>query len=72
MLDVLDATQELLDAQVDLVEAQRDEVVAQYTLLSAVGMLSARGLGLPVEIYDVDLDYEATRDRFYGTSIVGE
>ena len=72
VLDVLDATQELLDAQVDLVEAQRDEVVAQYTLLSAVGMLSARGLGLQVEIYDVDLDYEATRDRFYGTSIVGE
>ena len=72
VLDVLDAEQELLDARVDLIEAERDEVVAQYTLLSAVGMLSARGLGLPVQIYDVDLDYEATRDRLYGTSIVGE
>ena len=40
-LDVLNAQQELVNARVALVTAQRDRVVASYTLLSAVGRLSA-------------------------------
>jgi outer membrane protein/adhesin transport system outer membrane protein len=72
VLDVLDSEQDLLDAQVDLVEAQRDEVVASFRVLAAVGRLTARALELPVDLYDVDEAYEATRDRFWGTSIGGE
>ena len=68
-LDVLDAEQELLDARVALVTAQRDEVVAQYNLLSAIGGLSAQALGLPVDIYDPNMDYTRTSRRLFGTSI---
>ena len=69
VLDVLDAEQELLDARVSLVRASRDEIVAAFELLSAVGRLTARDLTLPVEYYDVDVDYDRTRDLWYGTSI---
>ncbi|NBC34839.1 MAG: TolC family outer membrane protein [Alphaproteobacteria bacterium] len=69
-LDVLDAEQELLDARVSLVTAQRDEVVAGYEVLAAMGLLTARELGLPVDYYDIDRDYEETRGRFWGTSII--
>lgn len=69
-LDVLDAEQELLDARVSLVTAQRDEVVAGYALLAAMGQLTAREMGLPVNYYDIDEDYEQTRGRFWGTSII--
>ena len=72
VLDVLDSEQDLLDAQVDLVESQRDEVVASYRVLAAVGQLTAAARGLPVDFYDVDQAYDETRDRFWGTSIVGE
>lgn len=68
-LDVLDAEQDLLDAQVDLVEAQRDLVVAHYQLLSAVGRLRARELGLDVEYHDVDAAYQRSRDAWWGTSV---
>ena len=68
-LDVLDAEQELLDARVALVIAQRNEVVAQYTLLAAIGGLTAEDLSLPVDIYDPDPDYTRTSGRLYGTSI---
>ena len=69
VLDVLDAEQELLDARVSLVRAQRDEVVAAYGLLSVVGRLTARQLGLPVTYYEFDADYEDTRGSIWGTSI---
>src|SRR5690606_38913251 len=69
VLDVLDTQQDLLDAQVSLVSAQRDEVVAAYQVLNAVGLLTARALGLPVQVYDPEPDYQATRGRWWGTSI---
>jgi outer membrane protein/adhesin transport system outer membrane protein len=71
VLDVLDAEQELLDARVSLVRAQRDEVVAAYSLLATVGRLTARSLELPVAYYDFDPDYDATRNKWWGTSIEG-
>lgn len=69
VLDVLDAEQEFLDAQVNLVSARRDEVVAAFQLLASVGQLTAADLQLPVEIYDVDADYDRTDGRFFGTGI---
>ncbi len=68
-LDVLDAEQELLNARVSLVQAQRNEVVAGFQILSAIGSLTAADLGLPVQLYDLDTDYERTRGRWWGTSI---
>lgn len=69
-LDVLDAEQELLDAQVALVRSQRVEFVAAYQLLSAVGTLTAQDLGLPVDLYDPEVNYKAVDHKWigYGTT----
>ena len=50
--DVLNAEQTLVNARQNLIVAQHDRVVASYSLLSAVGRLSAQVLSLPVSIYD--------------------
>jgi outer membrane protein len=65
-LDVLNAEQALVNARVALIVAQHDRVVASYSLLSAVGRLSARDLRLPVEIYDPSVHYHQVRDAWIG------
>lgn len=65
-LDVLDAEQELLDSQVSLVSAERDEYVAAYSLLSATGQLSARDLGLSVQLYDPTDNYDDVKHQLIG------
>ncbi len=73
VLDVLDAEQELLDSRVSHVRAQRDELVASYQVLSAVGRLTARDLGLGLTLYDPREHYKEVRDKLYGgTSQGGE
>jgi len=72
VLDVLDAEQELLDSQVSLVSAKRDEVVAAYTLLLAMGKLTAADLDLDVEFYDYDKHYRDVIDRVWGTDVSGK
>ncbi|MFM2044567.1 MAG: hypothetical protein RLY86_3143 [Pseudomonadota bacterium] len=69
VLDVLDAEQELLNARVDLARAQRDELVAAFSVLAATGQLTAAGLGLPVQGYDLEAHYNDTRDRLFGLSV---
>jgi outer membrane protein len=66
-LDVLNAQQELLAARSSLVSAQRDRVVASYNVLSSVGRLNARTLGLKVATYDPSLHYQQVRDKWLGT-----
>jgi len=68
-LDVLNAQQELVNARVALVTAQRDRVVASYTLLAAVGRLSARVLGLHVLVYDPVVHYHQVRDSWVGVRV---
>jgi outer membrane protein len=65
-LDVLNAQQELVNARVSLVTAQRDRVVASFTLLAAVGRLSAEIMGLKTEIYDPRVHYHQVRDKWIG------
>lgn len=72
VLDVLDAEQELRDAKVNLVRAERDEVVATFDLRAAVGDLTARKLALPVKFYDLNANYRAIRNKWFGTGIRGE
>ena len=71
VLDVLDAEQELLDSRVSYVRAQSDELLKSYELLSSVGRLTARELGLDVTFYDPREYYDAIRDKFIGTSLDG-
>lgn len=70
VLDVLDAEQAVLDSQSSLIESRRDEIVAAYTVLAQVGLLTANDLGLPGCVYDFGPDYERTRDRWFGNSVV--
>jgi outer membrane protein len=65
-LDVLNAQQALVNARVSLIVAQHDRVVASYSLVSAVGRLSAEMLGLPVSIYDPSTHYHQVRDAWFG------
>lgn len=65
-LDVLNAQQALVNARVSLIVAQHDRVVASYSLLSAVGRLSAQELKLPVSIYDPSTHYQQVRDSWIG------
>ena len=69
VLDVLDAEQELRDARVNLVRARRDRVVAAYRVRQAVGNLTARDLGLPVDLYDPAAYYNKVRDKIWGSGI---
>ena len=66
VLDILDAEQELLDARVALIFAERDEYVAGFRLLSAVGGLSADGIGVAVELYDPTRHYGQVRNKWFG------
>jgi len=67
--DVLIAEQALVNARQSLIVAQHDKVVASYSLLSAVGRLSAQTLGLPVPTYDPVVHYQQVRDSWVGLRI---
>ena len=61
-LDVLNAEQELLDARANAISAQADEVIGSYRVLSAMGLLTAEHLRLPVQIYDPEAYYNLVKD----------
>lgn len=65
-LDVLNAEQELLNSRVSLVRAQRNEAVAAYSLVAATGRLTAKDMGLGVELYDAEAYYNKVSDKFIG------
>ncbi|MGR3549534.1 TolC family outer membrane protein [Pseudooceanicola sp.] len=71
-LDVLNAEQELLDARANLISAQVDELSAGYTLLSAMGELTAQKLKLKVRIYDPAGYYNLVKDAPAGLSEQGK
>jgi len=71
VLDVLDAEQELLDSQVSLVISQRDEVVASFSVLSAIGRMTAADLRLSTAVYDAESDYRAVREKWFGLDAPG-
>lgn len=66
--DQLLAEQQLLEARVELVSARAEEVISGFGLMTAVGVLSAGFLQLPVPIFDPQQDYNATRWRVIGIS----
>lgn len=66
-LDVLNAQQELVSARSTLVTAQRDRVVASYSVLSAIGRLSAETLRLKTEVYDARRHYDQVKGLLWGT-----
>jgi len=53
-LDVLDAEQETLNARLTLINAERDFDASVFQLLSAIGVLDADGIDLPIATYNPD------------------
>jgi outer membrane protein/adhesin transport system outer membrane protein len=69
VLDSLTSEENLLQAEVNLVGAQHDALVDSFQLLSAVGRLNARDMGLAVTIYDPQVNQDRVRDKWFGTGI---
>jgi outer membrane protein len=65
-LDVLNAQADVITAQINVASSERDVVVASYAILSAVGNLSARKLGLPVQLHQPEEHYQAVKDKWMG------
>lgn len=65
-LDVLNAQQDLTAARSRQIMSQRDRVIASYTLLSAVGKLDVRTLGLNTPDYLPEVHYHQVRDAWHG------
>src|SRR5947199_9986182 len=65
-IDVLNWQQELTSARARLIGAQRDRVIASYTLLSAIGRLDVKTLGLNTPDYLPEVHYHQVRDAWHG------
>jgi outer membrane protein len=65
--DVLIQQQNLLSAQITLVQNVTSVVTASYGVISAIGRLTAKDLGLNVPLYDETAYYNAVRDRLWGS-----
>ncbi len=66
ILDVLNTQQDMVNAQVSLVNARVAERQASYSLLQAVGRLTAKGLHLPVDINDPNQHYDKVKYKLIG------
>lgn len=61
-LDVLNAENDLLDARTALLQAQASLQIANYALLSAMGLLTVDHLKLGIATYDPEAYYNAVRN----------
>lgn len=64
LLDVLNAIKVLVESQVNLIGAEQNYLAAAYELMAAVGELTAKSLGLKVDLYDPDIHYRETTNSF--------
>ena len=65
-VDVLNSQQDLILAKARLIGAQRERVIASYTLLSAIGKLDVKTLGLNTPDYLPEVHYHQVRDAWHG------
>jgi len=68
-IDLLDQLQELNVSKIAKARAEYDAVLASYQLQATVGQLTAKDLGLAVEVYDPVAHYDKTRHRWFGTGV---
>ncbi len=66
VLDVLNAQQELFAAETGLATAEHDRIVAAYRVLALTGRLTARSLGLNVDVYDPQRHYDENANAWFG------
>lgn len=65
ILDVLDAYQELLNSEVNDVKARRNYYVSAMNLLASMGKMTAKDLGLDVDLYDAAKYYDETKSKWF-------
>ncbi|WP_249780713.1 TolC family outer membrane protein [Bradyrhizobium sp. dw_78] len=65
-VDVLNSQADLISARARLIGALRDRVIASYTLLSAIGRLDVKTLGLNTPDYLPETHYHQVRDAWEG------
>lgn len=70
-LDVLNAEQELLDAKANVIAATTIRYLADYALLSQMGLLTAEHLQLNVQSYDPTAYYKAVENAPFAYSKQG-
>ncbi len=68
VLDVLNAYQELLNSKVEEVKARRDYYLSAMNVLLSMGRLTARDLGLEVELYNAKEKSKQTRNSQFHVS----
>ncbi len=71
-LDVLNSQAELTTARESLINAQTNKVIATFSLLSSMGRLTARDLGLPVEVKTAVQYNQAVEDVWQELRTVAE
>lgn len=64
MLDVLNAQAQLLQAKLDLINATQNYYTYLYQILSLQGKLTAKGLELPVEVFNPEANYQEVKGYF--------
>jgi outer membrane protein len=64
--DILQQQQIFVNARMSLATAQRDHVVASYSVMAAIGRLSAQNLNLPVTLYDPTVHFDQVKDKWIG------
>lgn len=64
--DVLQAQAAVISAQITLAGDEHDVVVASYAILSAMGRLTVKRLGLGVQEYQPKEHYDAVKDKWFG------
>lgn len=66
--DILYGEQSLVNARIVYVTAQHNQIVAAYSVLAAIGRLSAQTLGLNSPLYNPANHYDRVKDKWAGTS----
>ncbi len=72
IIELLNAQQEFVRAKVERTRIRHNLVVAAYTMIAAVGRLSAERLAVTPEIYDPKEHYYDVRNKRFGTSIIDD
>jgi len=65
--DILYEQQSLLNARIVLITSEHDQVVVSFSLLAAIGRLSAQTLGLDVPLYDAKAHFNQVKNKWIGT-----
>ena len=62
----MNAQKDVTNARISQADAERNVVVGSYAVLSSVGRLNVRQLGLGVAEHNPEEHYKAVKDKWFG------